>query len=294
MMGEIHPLRFPAPADGHLSPAMLEAWERDGYLVLQGYVEAPACDALRARAGELVEAFDPAEARTVFSTRSRAHSADDYFKESGDKIRLFFEEEAIDADANMTVDKSVAINKIGHAMHDLDPVFKAFSHGPKLARSAVDLGLVDPLLLQSMYIFKQPHIGGEVLCHQDGTFLLTEPESVVGFWFALEDATLENGCLHALRGEHKGPLRRRYRNRDGDLIVETLDDTPWDETSSVPLEADKGDLILLHGHLPHLSGANRSPRSRHAYTLHVIDGACRYLEDNWLARGPDMPLKGFA
>ncbi len=293
MSGEPHPVRFRAPADGHLSPAVLEAWERDGYLVLQGYVASAACDALRARAGELVDSFDAAEARTVFSTRTRAHSADGYFKESGDKIRLFFEEEAIDADGNITVDKSVAINKIGHAMHDLDPAFEAFSHGAKLARTAADLGLAEPLLLQSMYIFKQPHIGGEVLCHQDGTFLLTEPESVVGFWFALEDATLENGCLHALRGEHKGSLRRRYRNRDGELVIETLDDMPFDGTKSVPLEAAKGDLVLLHGRLPHLSGPNRSANSRHAYTLHVIEGACRYLDDNWLVRGPDMPPRGF-
>ena len=293
-MNETHPVRFAAPDDGNLTSAMQAAFARDGYLVLQGYVDPAACDALRARAEALVEAFDPAEAMTVFSTRTRAHSADGYFRESGDKIRMFFEEEAIGADGGITVEKSRAINKIGHAMHDLDPVFEEFSHGAKLARTAAALGLVEPQLLQSMYIFKQPLIGGEVQCHQDGTFLLTEPESVVGFWFALEDATLENGCLHALRGEHKGPLRRRYRNRDGDLVVETLNDTPWNETVTVPLEAAKGDLVLLHGRLPHLSGPNRSPHSRHAYTLHAIDGACRYLDDNWLTRGPDMPLKGFA
>lgn len=289
-----HPVSFTAPADGHLTPEMQSACARDGYLVLRGYVDPAACDALRDRAAALVEAFDPAESKTVFSTRTRAHSKDAYFKESGDKVRMFFEEEAIDGNGEMTVEKSRAINKIGHALHDLDPVFDAFSRDGKLARTAADLGLAEPLLLQSMYIFKQPNIGGEVLCHQDGTFLRTEPESVVGFWFALEDATVENGCLYALRGGHKGPLRRLYRNRDGAFVIETLDDTPWDEATSVPLEAGKGDLVLLHGRLPHFSGPNRGPRSRHAYTLHVIDGACHYLDDNWLMRGPDMPLRGFA
>lgn len=46
-----------------------------------------------------------------------------------------------------------------------------------------------------MYIYKNPGIGSEVKSHQDGTYLFTEPNSVVGFWIALEDATLQNGCL---------------------------------------------------------------------------------------------------
>jgi phytanoyl-CoA hydroxylase len=288
-----HPAGFPAPADGGLTPEMRASYARDGYLVLRGYVDPAACDGLRERAGAIVGAFDPAEATTVFSTRTRAHSADAYFRGSGDKIRLFLEEEAVDADGNLVVEKARAVNKIGHAMHDLDPVFEAFSRTGKLARTAADIGLAEPLLLQSMYIFKQQKIGGEVICHQDGTFLLTQPESVIGFWFALEDATPENGCLFALRGEHTGALRLRNRQRDGELVMDVLDDTPWDEQSGVPLEARKGDIVVLHGRLPHFSAANRSTASRHAYTLHLIDGACRYLDDNWLVRGPDMPLRGF-
>ena len=52
--------------------------------------------------------------------------------------------------------------------------------------------------------------------------------------------------------------------------------------------------ILLDGMLPHGSAANRSNLSRHAYSLHVIDGTCRYLPENWLQRGPEMPLRGFS
>jgi phytanoyl-CoA hydroxylase len=73
----------------------------------------------------------------------------------------------------------------------------------------------------------------------------------------------------------------------------TLDPAPLPADGLVPLEAAKGTLVVLHGRLPHRSGANLSERSRHAYTLHLIDGTCRYPADNWLRRAPDMPLRGF-
>lgn len=285
--------RFAAPPDGRLTPAMRAAYARDGFLLLEAMVAPADCDRLMARAEELVAAFDPGSVTSIFSTRGQVHGRDRYFQESGDKIRFFFEEEAFDDEGRLRQDKRLSINKIGHAQHDLDPVFVRFSRLPQLATLAADLGLASPRLLQSMYIFKQPRIGGEVGWHQDATFLYTEPLSVVGLWFALEDATLENGCLWALPGGHKGPLRERWRrNVAGALVMERLDDTPWPE-EGVPLEAPKGTLVVLHGKLPHGSAPNRSAQSRHAYTLHLIDGACAYPVDNWLQRGRDLPLRGF-
>jgi phytanoyl-CoA hydroxylase len=82
-------------------------------------------------------------------------------------VHCFFEEEAFDAEGRLVVPKERAINKIGHALHDLDPVFERFSHGPQLAALAADLGLADPQVWQSQVIFKQPAIGGEVRWHQE-------------------------------------------------------------------------------------------------------------------------------
>ena len=266
---------FQATLDGSLTPVMIRAFERDGYLVLKEFFPTVACQALRDRARHLVEAFQPADTPSVFSTTAPAHARDDYFRDSGDKIRFFFEEDAFDAAGGLRQDKARSINKIGHALHDLDPVFNAFSRDAKMAALATGLGFRDPLLLQSMMIFKQPWIGGEVVCHQDSTFLHTEPETCIGLWVALEDATRDNGCLWAIPGAHRGPLKSRFREQDGALVTEILDPSPWPEQSRVPLEVPAGTLIVLHGRLPHLSEANRSPASRHAYTLHLIDGTAR-------------------
>ncbi len=279
-----------------LSPAQQDRYQREGYLVLPGFKPADEIAALRARALQIVDAFDADRHRSVFSTSDQARqTADADFLASAEGIQCFFEAEAFDDQGRLRQSKALSINKIGHAMHDLDPVFERFSHGPALAELAADLGLVAPQLWQSMFIFKQPGIGGEVGWHQDASFFDTTPSTVTGFWFALEDATLDNGCLWVQPGGHRGPLRERFI-REGDAVhMEPLDPTPWPDTSTaVPLQASAGTLVCFNGLLPHWSAPNRSARSRHAYTLHATDGRAVYAPHNWLRRGPGLPLRGFA
>ena len=286
---------YAAPAGGRLSDAMIRDFTHAGVLILRDFVDVVACDALRSRAAELVDEFDPGSVRSVFSTTSQEQLDDRYFIESGDKIRFFLERDAFGERGKLRQAKEHCLNKMGHAMHDLDPVFDRFSRTPQLAELVRRIGFVDPVIIQSMYIFKPPGIGGEVVCHQDSTYLYTEPESCVGFWFALEDATLENGCMQFIPGGHRSPLRKRnYRRRDGRLVTEIIDDTPWAEDRLTPVEARAGTLVVFDGRAPHLSAANTSSKSRHAYTLHVIDRSCHYPPDNWLQRGDDLPLSGFA
>ncbi len=277
-----------------LTDEQLQQYETSGFLIVKDFVDAAECDVLRARAEALVQAFDPAGVVSIFSTHEQNRIADDYFMSSGDKIRFFFEENAFLSDGTLKQSKERSINKIGHALHDLDPVFDGLSRSDKIKQLADALGFRNPHLVQSMYIFKQPNIGGEVSCHQDSTFLYTEPTDIVGLWFALEDATIENGCLWAIPGGHKRGLKSRWvRSTDGGMEFETFDAEPWPENELVPLEVKKGSLILLDGLLPHRSFENRSARSRHAYTLHLVHADAKYSADNWLQRSDNLQFRGF-
>lgn len=262
--------------------------ESDGYAVIPGFVDRALCEALRSRALELVAAWDPPPFASVFSTTDQDATTDQRFLASGRGIDFFYEEEGLASG----LPKELALNKIGHALHDLDPVFSAFSRTPALAAVAHDVGIASALLVQSMYLFKQPRIGAEVVAHTDATFLRTEPPTVVGFWFAIDDATVDNGCLWALPGGHRLPLHRAWVRHGDRTHFWDLGPAPPEE-GYVPIEAEAGTLVVLHGLLPHRSGPNRSDRPRHAYSLHVVEAGARWCDDGWIRPDPGLPFRGF-
>ena len=246
-------------------------------------------NALRQEIGVILDKLAPEEAdvQTVFTTSEQDRSTDNYFLESGDKIRFFWEPGAKDSNGKFVKEPRLCVNKIGHALHDLDEEFHKVSYEPRVGMICRDLGLQKPLAVQSMYIFKQAYIGGEVGAHQDGAFLYTEPQSVIGFWWALDDCHTNNGCLYAVPGSHNWGMHRRFRRKDPPLVgteFEPADLIEWDLSNAVPLVIPSGSLVLLHSSLVHFSCANTSPDARHAYSIHVVEGAdgFHYPSDNWL------------
>jgi len=263
----------------------LKQFRERGFLVLEGFNAPEECDALMQRAAELTASFDYDGHPSVFQTSEQARTSDEYFLNSGDRISFFFEPDAFTDDGELRNSLFHSLNKIGHALHDLDPVFDRFSRSPQIKQLAADLGLSDAVIIQSMYIFKHARVGGVVDVHQDSSFLFTRPGSCVGFWFALEDATRENGCLWARPGGHRTPLRSWFRRKDGGgTEFLDLDSSPHDLDDAVPLEVKKGACIVLDGLLPHYSLPNTSERSRQAYTIHTISPTAEYPSQNWLQR----------
>jgi phytanoyl-CoA hydroxylase len=265
--------------------SLRQQFDETGFLVLPRFNTPEACDALMLRAQQLAEGFDYRGNASVFQTSEQTKTTDDYFLDSGDRIAFFFEKDAFDTAGNLKTDLFHSLNKIGHGLHDLDPVFNGFSRSSQMKQLAVDLGLNEYIIIQSMHILKHARIGGVVDVHQDAAFLYTEPGSCIGFWFALEDATIENGCLWAKPGGHHTALRNRFRRKQGGgTEFEVLNDAPYDMDGMVPLEVPKGACIVLDGLLPHYSLPNTSGRSRQAYAIHTIDRTKNYPKDNWLQR----------
>ncbi|KAK4456722.1 hypothetical protein QBC42DRAFT_214297 [Cladorrhinum samala] len=305
-----------------LTQEQLAFFHKNGYLIVPSALPPHTVSSLLSETHSLLSSFDiTTHPLTRFSTGGETgenHVGDDYFLSSGDKIRFFFEEDAFSPDGRLLKPKEKSINKIGHYLHGLSrPFASLLSSGPQdkekgwvegmkarprdVARS---LGFRDPRCLQSMVICKQPEIGGAVPPHQDSTFLYTDPPSAVGFWYALEDATLENGCLSFLPGSHLwAPIERRLvrkGGKDGEGGTEMVANegrkfpdgdeygaekkTEGEEGKYVPGEVKAGDLVLIHGNLLHKSERNLSQKGRIIYTFHVIEGddGWVYDEKNWL------------
>ncbi len=299
-----------------LSQSQVDFFEKNGYLVIENFLSedettsllleidrlVKSCDLNRSdevmsllnETNNLINPEDLNRSLAVFSTAD-SNAKNTYFIESSDKIAYFFETAAVDSNGNLLFPPHQALNKIAHNLHDLNPTFNRITYQDKFTQIPKDLGWTSPSVIQSMVIFKQPLIGGAVPCHQDLTFLFTNPNTTLGFWMPLEDATLDNGCLWVVPGGHLTTLRKRFVKNDSNkqTFTITLDESPLPEEGMIPVEMQKGSLLLIHSLLPHKSLANHSLKSRIAYTFHIIDQTSEYPSSNWLQRGPETPLRPY-
>lgn len=256
----------------------------NGFVVLSSFANTDETASLRRRAAHIISDFLRApDGASIFTTKEQTRVMDDaYFLASASKVSCFLEEGG----------EGCAVNKIGHALHDLDDVFERFSRQEKVKKVGEMVGYGDAMLVQSMYIVKGARVGGEVRVHRDKTFILGKEGKCLGMWWALQDADVGNGCLWAVRGSHRDgrEVRRFVRNGEGGVRIEGgVEGEGYEAEEFVALEVKEGDLVVLDGGLVHKSERNESGRSRHAYSIHMVRGGLE--EDCWLRRCGELPFR---
>lgn len=336
-------------------------FEQHGFLIMKDFVDMETVSLMKDQMNQLVDSFwsvkfeddqdnfgairDEAAVFRTDEKQQNAQGSNAYFLESANKIHFFAENDAMSDIAKGCLkkkykgkgNKAAALNKCGHGLHlhpflgstatpnkNITNIFHTYATSSKIGELVIDtLGYVNPVIPQSMYIFKQPFVGSEVTSHQDSTFLFTEPkQTCLGLWLALDHSTIENGCLWVRPGSQTEPLRRRFiRNpeyfaakkeqkcdkplmifqdlveKDGNVAV------PWEgslpnvssmfDVGFVPVECNEGDLLVFGGLLDHLSLANYSSKQRHTFQLHLIEGAStKWAESNWLQYPNNNPFLG--
>ena len=125
--------------------------------------------------------------------------------------------------------------------------------------------------MQSMLFFKPPGLQGQAW-HQDERFIPTRDRSLVGAWIALDDATVDNGCLWVLPGSHRTGMIHPTRAHDQPDEFDHSDQAyGFDDSAAIPVEVSAGAVVFFNGYLLHRSFRNRSSGTRMALVNHYMN-----------------------
>lgn len=132
----------------------------------------------------------------------------------------------------------------------------------------------NPHLFQEMALVKPPFIGSDKPWHQDNAYFSVAPlDAVIGAWIALDDAGVENGCMHMIPGGHKIGALRHFHGSVCEIVEGRLDTL---KAVAVPVPAGGG--LFFYGLLPHETPTNRSPHRRRALQFHFRSAESRVVD----------------
>jgi ectoine hydroxylase-related dioxygenase (phytanoyl-CoA dioxygenase family) len=162
-----------------------------------------------------------------------------------------------------------------HFPHKLSPLFADAMRHPAVVPVLVDLLSPDVKCMQSMAFVKSEGKPGQAW-HQDEQFIPTRDRSLVAAWIALDDATVQNGCLWAIPGSHRPGVLYPQQDQQDDRFDCTKEAYafPYDDDDAVALEVRAGDVVLFNGYLLHRSLPNYGGHGlRRALVNHYMNAA---------------------
>lgn len=146
-----------------------------------------------------------------------------------------------------------------HFPHKISPVIKDFLGQEKIVEVLTNVVSPNIKCMQSMLFVKGPGKAGQAW-HQDEFYIPTRDKSLIGVWIAIDDASIENGCLWIIPGSHKpGYMMPRVDNHSDEYAdVDTIDISRYQQEEIIPVEVKSGTVVFFHGYLLHSSKRNKT------------------------------------
>jgi ectoine hydroxylase-related dioxygenase (phytanoyl-CoA dioxygenase family) len=169
------------------------------------------------------------------------------------------------------------------------------------AKKENTLDLVEALIgknikLFGSQLFMKPPGGVEKPYHQDSAYFTIEPMSLVTCWTALDDVTVENGCMWVIPGSHRqGAIDHSQQWMIGDRKDKQVPQSAFDRTAETPITIPAGGCSFHHSLLLHSSRPNRTPHPRRGLAIHYMSAGSRWTHPTdpqpayMLLRGSELP-----
>jgi phytanoyl-CoA hydroxylase len=253
-------------ADSGLSPAELEQFQRDGYLILRGFAGADQVAALRAVAVDhLQRELAPLE-----------YEADLHYPGAPPSLK---------AEGGRTVRRLLQ----AQGRH---PAFTQWLAQPALLTRLHQLlgpEVVMPLAHHNCIMTKQPRFSSDTGWHQDIRYWNFQRSELVNVWLALGAERDRNGCLHIIPGSHRLELSRE-RFDAASFFREDLPENRPLLAQAVSAELDAGDVLLFHARVLHSASRNFTDQTKFSAVFTFRPGDNRALPGTRSASLPELLL----
>ena len=222
-----------------LNAAQIEQFERDGYFLADGFLGAEEVTHLQDCYMATVDRLS--RERTLQNVQSGEDDDEDF---------------------------QVFQIRTAHLQH---PVFRMLINDSRLLDMVEGLLGPDLRLIHYQGLYKPARTGGEVGWHQDNRYFDVAENRTVSVWLALDDATVENGCMWYLPGQHREALPHEQlwdtdEKKGFYFAIRDLDDS-----TAVPAEVKRGGFAIHHCLMPHRSLKNETDRPRRGIAMHFMD-----------------------
>ena len=229
-----------------LTPEQLEAYHRDGYIVVEDLVTSEEIEAIRNRLREYTHGGRPLGSiqRQIEPRVTRGELKVD---QPGDGIRKL------------------------KGLVEGDDLFRKLGLNENIAGIVEQVLGPDIKIYSNVLLLKPPDVGSQKGWHQDSPYFPIRPMALCCCWFALDDATVENGCLAVLPGWHKKALP--HVKVTDDYVIE---EGYCDSSGGVLAPVKAGDGVFFHSLMPHYTAPNHSKKWRRAIALRYMSSKSQY------------------